>query len=45
MDLNDPDGIVNLRNFSSHLARSLPEDKGIPIILGKLAKASLMFDS
>ncbi|OOF90744.1 hypothetical protein ASPCADRAFT_135028 [Aspergillus carbonarius ITEM 5010] len=27
MDLNDPDGIVNLRNFSSHLARSLPEDK------------------
>ncbi|KAL4895016.1 hypothetical protein BDV59DRAFT_211881 [Aspergillus ambiguus] len=33
MDLNDPDGIVNLRNFSGHLARNLPENKDIPIVL------------
>lgn len=35
--LNDPDGLVNLHNFTNQLAKgSLRSDKAIPIVLGKL---------
>ncbi|KAL4767033.1 hypothetical protein BDW60DRAFT_220859 [Aspergillus nidulans var. acristatus] len=33
MDLNNPDGIANLKEFSSQLAQNLLEDKDNPIIL------------
>jgi triacylglycerol esterase/lipase EstA (alpha/beta hydrolase family) len=33
MDLNNPDGIANLKEFSNQLAQNLPENKDNPIIL------------
>jgi hypothetical protein len=42
MDLNNPDGIANLKEFSNQLAQNLPENKDNPIILGRSAEASLI---
>ncbi|KAK6502740.1 hypothetical protein TWF481_007787 [Arthrobotrys musiformis] len=33
MNLNDPDGLVNLRNLANHVTSNLPEDKKVPIVL------------
>jgi hypothetical protein len=36
--LNNPDGLVNLRNLAHEIERILPENKEVPIVFGKCLK-------
>jgi len=33
--LNDPDGLINLRNLAQEIERSVPDNKSIPIVFGR----------
>jgi hypothetical protein len=38
--LNNPDGLVNLRNLAKEVESNLPENKTVPIVLGKCSEQS-----
>jgi hypothetical protein len=38
--LNDPDGLVNLRNVAQEVERISPENKAVPIVFGKFPEHS-----